>query len=170
MRNDKRPSAAATEPGVGKEPTTCSERRACRRAAYLPSISVPAVGLLAERQRGPRNLRRRCATLCVLACFAAARATALAQDAINISCVGALESETNVLEGRACVEATLCHAEAPQGIRSGGRVGLEEPLRRFVSAHADRAWLLVAVPRQPLQKLLLVEGISTSAAARFQAR
>ena len=88
---------------------------------------------------------------CVLAGFAAARVTALAEDAVDIGGVGALESDAQVLEGGACVEAALCHAEAPQGIRSGGRVGLEEPLCRFVSAHADRAWLLVAVPRQPLQ-------------------
>ena len=56
---------------------------------------------------------------CVLARLAAARLTALAQDAINISGVGAFESETHVLERRACVKATFCHAEALQGFRNG---------------------------------------------------
>ena len=32
------------------------------RSGVQRSISVPAAGLLAERQRGPRDLRRRCAS------------------------------------------------------------------------------------------------------------
>ena len=142
---------------------------ACVKGAGLPTL----FGLLVFLQNGSER-RAICVAdvpaRCVLAGLAAARMTALAKDAVNIGGVGALESDAQVLEGGACVEAALCHAEAPQGIRSGGRVGLEEPLCRFVSAHADRAWLLVAVPWQPLQKLLLVEGVSASAAARFQAR
>ena len=51
---------------------------------------------------------------CVLARFAAARQAAFAEDAVNISGVVAFESETHVLKGRACVEASLCHTEALQ--------------------------------------------------------
>ena len=59
---------------------------------------------------------------CVLAGLAAARMTPFAKDAVNIGGVGAFESDAHVLEGGACVAATLCHAEVPQGVRSGGRV------------------------------------------------
>ena len=142
---------------------------ACVKGADFPT----PFGLLVFSQNGSE-----CSAICVadvparcvLAGFAVTRVTAFAQDVVLCLCVRSLESDAQVLEGGACVEAALCHAEAPQGIRSGGRVGLEEPLCRFVRAHADRDWLLLAMPRQPLQKLLLVEGISASAAARFQAR
>lgn len=123
---------------------------ACVKGAGLPT----PFGLLVFLQNGSESCAICVADVparCVLAGLAAARATTLTEDAVNIGGVGAIESDAQVLEGGACVEAALCHAEAPQGGRSCGRVGLEEPLCRFVSAHADRAWLFVAMPRQSLQ-------------------
>ena len=139
---------------------------ACVKGASFPT----PFGLLVFSQNG--NERRAICVAdvpayCVLAGLAATRLTAFAQDAVLCLCVRSLESDAQVLEGGAYVEAALCHAEAPQGLRSGGRVGLEESLCRFVSAHADRAWLPVAVPQQPLQELLLVESLSANASARF---
>ena len=83
----------------------------------------------------------------MLARFAATRLTAFAQDALNIGCVGAFENKTHILEGRCRIEAPLRHVESPQCFRSEESVGLEEPLCRLVAAHADRTWLLAAVPQ-----------------------
>ena len=51
---------------------------------------------------------------CVLACLAATRLAAVAQDVLHCLCVRSLESNAHVLEGSACVEAALRHAEALQ--------------------------------------------------------
>ena len=81
---------------------------ACVKGAGLPT----PLGLLVFLQNGSER-RAICVAdvpaRCVLAGLAAARVTALAEDAVNIGGVGALESDAQVLEGGACVEASLCH-------------------------------------------------------------
>ena len=63
---------------------------------------------------------------CVVAGLAAARATALAEDAVNIGGVGALEGDAHVLEGGACVEAALCLLKRRKESRVAGASVLKD--------------------------------------------